>query len=146
MWPIETISWFLSAATFTGCCVQMQKVKLTVTTPNPWGDGYDPGDITISPKVSDRGESLLAVLSTTPPGKIDAGVSDAVLTPADVQANMFMMGVLPSASPQLNAGVVLVPNSAISSIVFSSVPESSTTLALFGTLTLGLVWRRFRRR
>jgi hypothetical protein len=62
LWPIETISWFLSAATFTGCCLCCMEIqKLTVTTPNPWGDDHVQGDLTIAPKVTSvtKGSDLL---------------------------------------------------------------------------------------
>lgn len=127
----------------------MEIQKLTVTTPNPWGNDHVQGDLTIAPKVASatKGSDLLAVLST-PSGKIDAGVeSDAVPTPADGQANMFMMQVVPS-NPHMYestiASAVVSPSSRV--IVFNSVPESGTAWALLGTITLGLVLRHLRRR
>lgn len=118
----------------------MQKVKLTVTTPNPWGDGYDPGDLTIAPKVASatKGSDLVATLQSP----VTLQSEDAHVAP---EATLSVYNVPVRQSTDM-AARVLVPNPAVTSLVYSAVPETGTCLALAAVFVGTFAWRRLRRR
>jgi len=127
------ILWFLSAATLRVVALSMQNSAMAVTTPNPWGDGFDEGEVTISPRVSIPGENyhdrLMAALFA-PPGKDNVGV---VAGPAMEQhANMFIVQVV---ALTYHPPTTMSTPSAYSGIS-SSIPESGTNSAWIGILLL----------
>lgn len=120
----------------------MKDVMLTVTTPHPRGDGYDPGEPSISPEVASatKGGDLLTTLSSPGTQHQDTHVTTEVALSVD---NVFT-----THQPADQAVRVLqVPNPVLSSLVYNVVPETNTThVALIGAVFLSLAWRRFRRR